>query len=149
VDLLVEMRLLPGMPPLLAEAISAGRSRHRATDTSPLAKMARAAGDVGTVRMLETSKEIVNITGNQAYLDWFDGDVALPSMARNQLVPESYIADDRKIAAKQKARAQEQARQQQIDSLPGQAAMINAQTKMQKATPGISPGEQGLGGPQQ
>jgi hypothetical protein len=99
--------------------------------------------------MLETSKEIVNITGDLSYLDWFDGEVALPAMARNQLVPESYIADQRKMAAKQKARAQQQARQQQLESLPGQAAMLNAQTKMQKATPGIAPRQQGLGGPQQ
>lgn len=148
IDLLIEDRLLPPMPPLLREAIASGRARHRTVDTSPLAKMARAAGDVGTVRMLETSKEIVNITGDMGYLDWFDGDVALPAMARNQLVPESYIADDQKMAAKRKNRAQAQARQQQLESLPGQAAMINAQTKMQKATPGAIP-QQGLGGPQQ
>jgi hypothetical protein len=149
VDLLIEMGMLPKMPPLLQEAIRAGQARHRTVDTSPLAKMARAAGDVGTIRMLETSKEIVNITQNQDYLDWFDGDVALPAMARNQLVPESYIADDQKMAAKRQARAKAQAQQQQMDSLPGQAAMINAQTKMQKAQPGVAPGAQSLGGPMQ
>lgn len=148
IDLMTEDRLLPPMPSLLAEAIATGKARHRTVDTSPLAKQARASGDVGTIRVLETAKEIVNITQDPSYLDWFDGDVALPAMARNQLVPESYIADPNKMAAKAKARAQAQQRQQQIDSMPGQAAMINAQTKMQKAQPGVAqPG--GLGGPQQ
>ena len=145
-DLLVEMRLLPPMPPLLAEAIAAGKTRNRTIDTSPLAKQARSAGDVGTIRMLETSKEIVNITQDMSYLDWFDGDAALPAMARNQLVPESYIADDQKMAAKRQARAKSQAQQQQLESLPGQAAMINAQTKMQKANPGVAPGASSIGG---
>lgn len=149
VDLMIEMGMLQPMPPLLQEAVRAGQVRHRTVDTSPLAKMARAAGDVGTIRMLETSKEIVNITQNQDYLDWFDGDVALPAMARNQLVPESYIADDQKMAAKRQARQKAQAQQQQLESLPGQAAMINAQTKMQKAQPGVAPGAQSLGGPAQ
>ena len=149
IDLLVDMRLLGGMPPLLAEAIASGKARHRTVDTSPLAKMAKAAGDVGTIRMLETSKEIVNITQDPSALDWFDGDVALPAMARNQLVPESYIADDRKVAAKRQQRAKAQQQKLQADSLPGQAAIMNAQTKMNKAQPGVAPGAGGLGGPQQ
>jgi hypothetical protein len=148
VDILIDQRLMSPMPPLLAEALKAG-AQHNVVDTSPLAKTARMAGDVGTIRMLETSKEIVNITQDMSYLDWFDGEVALPAMARNQMVPESYIADDQKRAAKAKARAQAQAQQKQLDSLPGQAAMLNAQTKMQKAEPGVVPGANGLGGPQQ
>jgi hypothetical protein len=147
-DILLDQRLLDDMPPLLKEAIRSG-VQHNVVDTSPLAKTARMAGDVGTIRMLETSKEIVNITQDMSYLDWFDGEIALPAMARNQMVPESYIADDRKIAAKRQARAKAQAQKTQLDSLPGQAAMMNAQTKMQKGQPGVSPGAGGLGGPQQ
>ncbi len=148
VDLLIDQRLLPPMPPMLDEAIRAG-AQHDVVDTSPLAKTARMAGDVGTIRMLETSKEIVNITQDISYLDWFDGEVALPAMARNQMVPESYIADDQKVAAKRQARAKAQAQQQQIDSLPKQASMIAAQAKASKAQPGVVPGAQGLGGPMQ
>ena len=121
VDLLIEQRLLDPMPPLLREALRSGNVQHNVVYTSPLAKTARMAGDVGTIRMLETSKEIVNITQDQKWLDWFDGDTALPAMARNQMVPESYIADPQKMANKAKARQQAQARQQQIESLPGQA----------------------------
>ena len=149
VDQMIDQRLLAPMPPLLREALRSGNIQHNVVDTSPLAKTARMAGDVGTIRMLETSKEIVNITQDQSYLDWFDGGVALPAMARNQMVPESYIADPKKMAAKAQSRAQAQQRQQQIESMPGQAAMINAQTKMNKAQPGVAPGQQGLGGPVQ
>lgn len=147
VDLLLEQRLLDPMPALLAEAVRAGM-QHNTVDTSPLAKTARMAGDVGTIRMLETSKEIVNITQDMSYLDWFDGEVALPAMARNQSVPESYIADPRKQQMKAQQRARANAQRAQIESLPGQAAMINAQTKMQKGQPGVAPGVGGLGGPQ-
>jgi len=149
IDLLMDQQLLPPMPAALQEAIRAGRAKHRITDTSPLAKQAKMAGFEVSIRMLETSKEIVNITQDMSYLDWFDGQVALPSMARNQMVPESYIADDQKVAARQKSRAQAQARQQQIESLPAQASMISAQAKASKAQPGVAPGAQGLGGPQQ
>jgi Bacteriophage head to tail connecting protein len=149
VDLLQDMRLLDPMPPLLREAIRSHEAQHNVVDTSPLAKTARMSGDVGTIRMLETSKEIVNITQDMSYLDWFDGEVALPAMARNQMVPESYIADPRKRAAKAQARQKAQDQKMQMDSLAGQAAMINAQTKMQKAQPGVEPGAAGLGGPQQ
>lgn len=140
-DLAAEMRLLPPMPPRLREA----GAPYRVSDTSPLAKQANMSADVGTIRMLEQSKEIVNITGDMGWIDWVDRDIAMPSMARNQQVPESYLATDEKIAAARKSRAQQQERQQQIDALQPQASMVAAQAKAAKA--GV--GQPQPGAPQQ
>lgn len=143
-DVLVDQRLLPPMPPRLQEA----RGEYRVEYTSPLAKTQRAGEAAGFMRTVETAKEIANITQDQSYLDPFDFDTALPDIADIQGVPESWMAAPDKIAAKRKARAKAQQAQQQIQALPAQAAMLKAQATVQKAQPGVGPG-QGVGGPQQ
>lgn len=145
IDLLTEMRLIERPPQSILEA----REHYRVSDTSPLSLAARAGQAAGFIRSLETSKEIVNITQDPSHLDWADLDVAMPEIARIQTTPERWIASPEKVAAKQKARAKQIAQQQAIQALPNQAAMISAQAKMAKAQPGVQPGAQGAGGPQQ
>ncbi len=134
-DLLADMRMLEPMPPRLREAAG----DYHVTDTSPLAKMARANEAAGFMRSIETSKEIVNITQDPSHLDWADLDTAMPEIARIQSTPEAWICDDDKIKAKRQVRAKSQARQEQIQSLPGQAQMLRAQATVAKAQPGLGP----------
>lgn len=143
IDVLSSLGLLPPMPPRLREA----NGEYEIVYTSPLALSMKAQQAAGFMRVLETSKEIVNITQDPSYLDWADADVALPEIARNQAVPEHWIADDQKVAAKRKARADQQARQEQIQAMPSQAAMLKAQAAVAKVQPGLA--QPGFGGPQQ
>lgn len=145
IDVLSALGMLPPMPDRLKEA----RGEYQVVYTSPLALSQRAARAAGFMRVVETAKEIVNITQDPSYLDWANFDVALPQIARDQAVVESWINDDSAIAQKRKARAQQKERELQIQALPNQAAMISAQAKMAKAQPGVTPGQQGFGGPQQ
>ncbi len=145
IDVLNSLRLLPPMPPRLKEA----QGEYQVVYTSPLALSQRAGKAAGFMRVLETSKEIVNITQDPKYLDWANCDVALPAIARDQSVEESWINDDRSIAAIRQNRAKQQQQKQALDALPNQAAMISAQAKMAKAQPGVTPGQPGFGGPSQ
>jgi Bacteriophage head to tail connecting protein len=141
-DVLSAQGLLPPMPPLLREA----RGEYQVVYTSPLALSQQAAKAAGFIRSVETAKEVVNITQDPSYLDWADFDTAMPAIARIQATPEDWMADDKAIAAKRKARAKQQAQQAQIQAMPAQAAMLKAQATVAKNQPGL--GTQGVGGPQ-
>lgn len=142
IDVLNSLGLLPPMPPRLREAAG----EYEIVYTSPLALSQRANEAAGFIRTVETAKEIVNITQDPGYLDPFDFDVALPEIAQIQNVPEHWMADDRKIAAKRQARAKAQQQQAAIQAMPAQAAMLKAQATVAKNQPGL--GTQGIGGPQ-
>ena len=144
-DVLNSQQLLPPMPPRLREA----NGEYQVVYTSPLALSQRAAKAAGFMRVLETSKEIVNITQDPKYLDWANFDVAIPAIARDQSVEEAWINDSRTMQQIRQLRAKQEQVKMQIQALPNQAAMISAQAKMAKAQPGVSPGQPGLGGPQQ
>lgn len=144
IDLLSAMGELDPMPPRLREA----HGNYRVVDTSPLAMAARASEAAGFIRVVESVKELVNITQDMSLLDPFDFDSAIPEIAQIQNVPERWMADPQSIANKRKARAQQQAAQQQIQAMPAQAAMLKAQATVAKNQPGVAPG-QAFGGPPQ
>ena len=108
-DVLNSQQLLPPMPPRLREA----NGEYQVVYTSPLALSQRAAKAAGFMRVLETSKEIVNITQDPKYLDWANFDVAIPAIARDQSVEEAWINDSRTMQQIRQLRAkQEQVKRQ-------------------------------------
>ena len=153
IDLLSSMGLLPPMPGLLKEA----KGEYDTVYTSPLSRAARAQEVAGFLRTVEGVKELVNITQDMSLMDPFDFDTAIPAMAEIQAVPESWMASDQKIAQKRQARAQATAKQQQIQAMPAQAAMMKAQAAVapqgqpqQGGPPQAGPaGPPGPGGPPQ
>ena len=128
-DVLAEQRLLPPMPPRLREAAGEYHVEH----TSPLSRAMRAQEASGFIRSVEVTKEIVNITQDPSFLDVYDFDTATPAIAQIFGSPESWMADQGKIDAKRKLRAQQLARQQQIQAAPAAAALMKAQAAQQKA----------------
>ena len=126
---------LPPMPPRLREA----QGQFEITDTSPLARAREANQVAGAMRVVETLKEIVNITQDPSHLDYINFGTMIPEMARIQNVYERWMSTPQQIASIRKARAQNQQRQQQIQALPAQAAMLKAQATVQKNQPGIAP----------
>lgn len=134
-DLLADMRMLEPMPPRLREAMGA----YEVTDTSPLSLAARAGEAAGFLRTVEQVRELVNITQDPSYLDRFDFDTATPELARINKVPERWMADNDMVAAKRKARADQQAKAEQVQAAPAQAALMSAAAKQHAAgmlTPG-------------
>ena len=135
-DCLAHMGMLPPMPPRLREAGGA----YQVIYTSPLSRAMRAQNAAGFMRTLESVKELVQITGDTSLLHPFNFKVAIPAIADIQQVPESWMATKQEIAAKDKQLADAQNRQQQIQALPAQAAIMKAQAVQSKA---------GMGQPQQ
>lgn len=145
-DLLAQLGLLPPMPGLLREA----HGEYDTVYTSPLSRAARAQEAAGFLRTVESVKELVNITQDPSLLDPFDFDTAIPEMAEIQAVPVSWMSSDQAIAQKRKNRAQQQAKQQQVQAMPAQAAMMKAQAvQAQAGGPPLQNGQQQPGQPPQ
>ena len=123
VDLLAQMGVLPPMPPALLEA----RGAYEVAYSSPLSKAARAQEASGFMRTVENATAVVQVTGDSSLLDVFDFDTAIPEIADIQGVPVSWMASPQTIAQKRQARAKALAREQQIQAMPAQAAMMKAQ----------------------
>lgn len=132
-DLMVQLKLLPPLPPALKEA----QGEYHVVYTSPLSRAQRAQEAAGFMRTLETVKELVSITQDPSLLDQFNFDTAVPAIAEIQAVPASWMADDQQVAEKRKARAQQQAKQQEIQAAPANAAIMKARAAMMQA--GVDP----------
>ena len=130
--LMAQMRLLPPMPPILREA----QGDYHVAYTSPLSRAQRAQEVAGYARTIETVLTLVNATQDPSLLDPFDFDTSIPDIAEIQAVPESWMANPDKIAAKRQARAQQQERQAQIQEAPAKAAMMKAQAAVAAAQKG-------------
>jgi hypothetical protein len=128
-DLLAEQRLLPPMPPRLAEA----KGEYKVVYTSPLAKAQRAGEVSGFTRTLDIAHQVAQATGDTSIYDPFDFQVALPDIADINGTPERWMADKRAMAQKAQSRAKAQQIQQQIQAMPSQAAMMKAQAVQAKA----------------
>lgn len=146
-DVAMAIGALPPMPPRLKEAQGA----YQVVYSSPLSRAMRAQEAAGFVRTVETVKELVNITQDPSLLDPFDFDTAIPEIAEIQSVPESWMAGPDAVAAKRKARADAQQKQQAVQEAPAKAAMMKAQAAQAKAgmLPGQQPAEGGAPLPQQ
>lgn len=128
-DVLSQERLLPLMPPQLREA----GGQYEVVYTSPMSKAAKMQETAGFFRTLESVKEIVQITQDPSPLDRFNFDRAVPAIADNQSVPESWMASDEEMAQKRRNRSAAQQRQEQILAAPAQAAMMKAKAAQVKA----------------
>lgn len=142
-DLLAWQRLLPPMPPELVEA----KGEYETVYTSPLSRAQKAQEAAGFSRSVEIVKELVAVTQDPSLLDPFDFKTAIPAIAAIQAVPESWMSSPEEISKKEKKRAAAQARQEQIQAAPAQAAMIKANAVAAQA--GQQPQQPQPGGPQQ
>jgi hypothetical protein len=130
IDLLMQQKLVPPMPPLLKEA----RGEYKVVYTSPLFKAARAGDAAGFLRTVESALQVASQTQDPSHMDPFAFKRAWPAIADIQSVPESWMSSPEEIAAMAKNRAAEQAKAQQIQSLPAEAAMLKARATVQKQT---------------
>jgi hypothetical protein len=135
------------MPPRLREA----QGEYHVVYTSPLARSQRAQEASGFLRTVESALQIAGQTGDHSVMNVFAYGRAFPAIAEIQNVPIDFMATDEEIKAKEQQQQQAAQQQAQIQSMPGQAAMINAQSKAQKSNPNAPPQQgqqpQGAGAP--
>jgi hypothetical protein len=137
VQIMAELRMLDPMPGRLKEAMG----QYEVTDTSPLARAARMGEAAGFNRWVENLTQVAQQTQDPSWLDPVDREVASPELANIYSVPERWVADENKIAAKQKARASAAAEQQRVAALGPEAQMVTAQSRL--AQTGQQPGGAG------
>lgn len=138
-DLMINMGMMEPMPQKLAEAYHAKQANLHIRYTSPLSRAMEAQEAAGFIRSIETTKELIAVTGDQSLLDVYDMDVAQPQMARIQGTPEPWLSSPQLIIQKRKARAQALAKQQQIQAAPAAAALIKAQAAAGGSPPSSAP----------
>lgn len=122
-DLMIDMRLLPPMPPELLEA----QGEFKVVYTSPLAKAQRAQESAGLFRTLEQVINIATATGNPEPLDHYDWDIIVPEINDNASVPSRWLKSQDGIDAVRQARAEQQQIEQQIQAAPAAAGLLKAQ----------------------
>lgn len=120
IDVLQSLGLVPPMPPMLLQA----RGEYTVQYDSPLSRMAKAEESAGFMQTLDWVKEIVAVTQNPEPLDHFNFDVAIPGVAENRGVPESWMNSAASVEQKRKGRQQAQQTQQMIDAAPAAASAM-------------------------
>lgn len=129
IDVASYLKMLPPMPPELREA----QGEYEVVYTSPLSRAMKAQEAAGFMRTVESAIQLVSATQDASIMDVFDFDVAMPAIAEIQAVPESWMADPKKIAQKRMDRAKAQQQQAQIQAMPAQAAMVKANAMASKS----------------
>lgn len=136
ISLLQRMRIdgrpvIPPMPPRLREAMG----YYEVTDTSPLALQAKSSQAAGGLRTLDVAHQIAINSGDPSVYDHFEFDVMLPEIGEMNEMPTRWSASPQSLAAKRQNRARQAQVQQQIQTLPAQAAMVKAQAVAAKSQP--------------
>jgi Bacteriophage head to tail connecting protein len=118
-DLLMQQRLLPPMPPALRQ----GGGLYQVQYNSPMSRAQRAEEGSGFMRWAETGLKFALETQNPAAVDWIDVDTAMPELADIMGVPFRWVSSADKVMAARQQRAQAQQTQQAIDAAPSVAAL--------------------------
>lgn len=122
VDLLVQQRLLPPMPPALVEA----QGEYEIEYDSPLSRAQRAEEAAGFSRLLDLTLNVVKFTEDRAALDHFNWDTIIPEVADTQAVPARWMRSIEEIQAIREQRAEQAEAQMAIEAAPAAAAMVKA-----------------------
>lgn len=129
IDIIMQLGLVPPMPPALLEA----KGEYRIEYDSPLSRAQRAEEASGLMRTVESTLSVVNITQNPEPLDHFNWNVIVPEMAQIQGVPLRWMNSPEIVQAQRQQRAQQAQMQQMTQAAPGAAAMIKAGAVAKKA----------------
>jgi hypothetical protein len=136
VEILSYQHKFPPMPGLLREA----KGEYMTVWTSPLGRALSNQSLAGFMRSVEIGENISKATGDPSIMDVFDFETAMPEIADEQFVPTRWMATTKQIAAKRKSRSDAQQREDQVKSLPGQAAIMKANAITAKAQTGGNTG---------
>ena len=80
----------------------------------------------------------VNVMRDPAPLDYFDLDVMVPAIAKNNAVPLKWMHDEDTVAKIRQGRMKQQQQQQVVQAMPGVSAMLSSSAKVQGAVNGPS-----------
>lgn len=125
-DILNRQGVLPEMPPELIEA----EGEFKIVYDSPLARAQRAEEAAGLMRTVENALSVANTMQDPSIMDHFNWDVIMPEIASIQGVPTKWMRSLKDIQGKRQARAEQAQAAEDAQAAPGQAALINAASKV-------------------
>ncbi len=119
-DLAMQLKLLPPMPPALLEA----QGEYQVRYDSPLSRMARAEEASGLMRLLDYTVNIVNVTKDPSPLDHFDWDVIIPELSDIHAVPVKWRKAIQAVQQIRDERTKQAQAQEMIQAAPAAANML-------------------------
>lgn len=119
-DLAIQLKLLPPLPPALVEA----QGEYQVRYDSPLSRMARAEEASGLMRSLDYITGIVNITKDPSPLDHYDWDVIIPELSDIHAVPVKWRKSMDDVLKLRENRAKRAEMQQMIEAAPAASGMM-------------------------
>lgn len=143
-DVLSFQSLLPPQPGRLREA---GGS-YRLINTSPLARAMQSQSIAGFMRTIEIMNAVAQNSGDRSVYSYVSFKRALPEIARDQFVPESWMATDEEVQQAAQAAEAAQEREWKIKEAAPKAAEMKAMAVMQKAQAGQNMGNPLSGTPE-
>ena len=129
IDVLSQQGQIPPMPMALKEAMG----EFQIVYDSPLTRSQKAEEASGLQRTLETALNAANVMQDPSMLFYFNFDTIIPAIAEIQGVPFHWMNSPEVVQAKKQQQAQQNQMRQQVEAAPGAAAIMNAQSKAQKA----------------
>ena len=119
VDLLMQQKLISPMPDILRQAAGEFVVEY----DSPLSRAQKAEGISGFFRLVDWSRDYVQITGDKRPLDFLDWDAAMPEIAQGQAVPTRWIKTIDAVMQMRQQQAQQAQQQQMIAAAPALASV--------------------------
>ena len=120
VDLMMQQQLISPMPDILRQAAGEFVVEY----DSPLSRAQKAEGISGFFRLVDWSRDYVQITGDKRPLDFLDWDAAMPEIARGQAVPTRWIKTLDAVMQMRQQQAQAAQQQQMVDAAPAISSLV-------------------------
>ena len=124
-ELLAKQGLMPEMPPILAEE----GGNYSIEYENPMARMQRAEGGAGFMRVLQTAGEYAKATGDASPLDHLNFDEAMPDLLDINGAPVRWTRSPDEIKDLRAKRDEAAQMEQMANAAPGMAAMVKAMPK--------------------
>jgi hypothetical protein len=121
-DVLMEQRLLPPMPPELLEA----NGEYEVAYENPLSRVMRAEKVAGGMRTLDMAAQVATATGDATVFDVFDFDTIIPEVGDINGMPVTWTKTEEALAALREQRAQAAERDAQTKEAGPAAALLKA-----------------------
>ena len=85
------------------------------------------------MRTVETAMNVATTIGDPSLMDHFDWDIIVPEVSQIQGVPLKWMRSFERIKSIRESRANNAQAQEDIQSAPGEAAMLKAVNEVEKS----------------
>lgn len=133
VDVLAQQGLLPPMPPVLQEA----QGEYTIQYDSPFSRSQKMEEIAGVMQTFDWISDVSAKTQRPEYMDYFDGDNAIPEIMKQRGIPERWITDPKKLQVLRKMRQDQMDAQMAAQLGPSEAAIMKSAAVAKEKAPEV------------